>query len=169
MSGLQHFSCPCLPGTSITGAGCCAFFFQCGRIKCSSSHSASTLPAKLSHQSTSGLLISLSQPHDGTLASAFSLTFKVINNFNHFSLQPSQRPVQFSGGSHGPAQLPAVPLDSPRCTQPSEAAFQLPLVLCYFPASSHNTVTLAVAGSHFILSWPLHITCAIPASGLCAS
>lgn len=127
-------------------------FFQRGRIKCSSSHWASILPAKLSHQPTSGPLISLSQPHDGTLASAFSLTFKVINNFNHFSLQPSQRPVQFSGGSHGPAQLPAVPLDSPRCTQPSEAAFQLPLVLCYFPASSHNTVTLAVTGSHFILS-----------------
>lgn len=108
----QCSSCLWFPGTSITDAGCHIFFFsQCGRIKCRFSYWASTLPAKRSCQPTSGVLISLSHPHNGTV-SAFSLTFKVINEFNHFSLQPSQRLVQFSGGSHGPAQLPAVLLDS---------------------------------------------------------
>lgn len=108
----QRSSCLWFPGTSITDAGCHTFFFsQCGRIKCRFSYWASTLPAKRSCQPTSGVLISLSRPHDGTV-SAFSLTFKVINEFNHFSLQPSQRLVQFSGGSHGPAQLPAVLLDT---------------------------------------------------------
>lgn len=94
-----------------------------------------------------GFLLS-SHAHTMTV-SAFSLTSKVINAFNHFSLQPSQRLVSALRRLPGP---PLLGHSTHHTAYSTWASFQLPLVLFHFPASSHSIVTLSIEGSHFILS-----------------
>lgn len=154
----HSFSCLCLPRTSITSADHCTrpffFFFNVG-----GSHAdphTGQAPSQLSCLPCPLEWFLLASPDHETAQSLLSLSLSKSSNSIISTSQPSQRLVHFSGASRRSAYLPAVPLNSPCYTQPSEPSSQtftvtpLPQVIAVL--LQHCDTQHCVFAFHFVVT-----------------